>query len=80
MVQEIDQIVQAIAIASDPSQVSLHQQALDYLSTIQQNVEMTWRWALAIFVEPDAEGGGRKYPVQARFWALRLLDEFLDKG
>lgn len=80
MEQELNQIVQAIAIASEPSQLSLHQQALEYLSTIQQNAETTWRWAISIFVEADSEGGTRKYPPQARFWALRLLDDFLDNG
>lgn len=80
MEQELNQIVQAIAIASDPSQLALHQQALEYLSTIQQNAETTWRWAVAIFVEGGSEGEARKYPPQARFWALRLLDDFLDNG
>lgn len=75
---ELDQITQAILIASDPSQTSLHAQALEYLSSIQQNAQMTWRWALALFVEPGTEGGGRKYPPQARFFALRVLEDFLD--
>ena len=75
---ELDQITQAILIASDPSQTSLHAQALEYLSSIQQNAQMAWRWALALFVEPGTEGGDRKYPPQARFFALRVLDDFLD--
>jgi len=75
---ELDQITQAILIASDPSQTSLHAQALDYLSSIQQNAQMTWRWALALFVEPSTEGSDRKYPPQARFFALRVLEDFLD--
>lgn len=75
---ELDQITQAILIASDPSQTSLHAQALEYLSSVQQNAQMTWRWALALFVEPRAEGTERKYPPQVRFFALRVLDEFLD--
>jgi exportin-T len=75
---ELDQITQAILIASDPSQTSLHAQALEYLSSIQQNAQVTWRWALALFVEPGAEGGERKYPPQVRFFALRVLEDFLD--
>jgi len=75
---ELDQITQAILIASDPSQTSLHAQALDYLSSVQQNAQMTWRWALALFVEPSTEGTARKYPPQARFFALRVLEDFLD--
>ncbi|KAF9477931.1 ARM repeat-containing protein [Pholiota conissans] len=77
MEQEIDRIVQAIAIASDQSQISLHQQALAYISTVQQNPNEAWRLALKLFVDQNADGT-RKYPVQARFFGLRLLDEFLD--
>jgi len=75
---DLDQITQAILIASDPSQTPLHAQALEYLSSVQQNAQMTWRWALALFVEPGTEGSDRKYPPQARFFALRVLEDFLD--
>lgn len=74
-----DQLVQAILIASDPSQVNLHQQALEYLGTIQQNAANTWRLAIEIFLA-STESGSRKHPPQARFFALRVLDEFLDNG
>jgi exportin-T len=77
MDQDIDQVVQAIAIAFDQGQISLHQQALAYISTIQQNASETWRLALKLFVAQNADGS-RKYPSQARFFALRVLDEFLD--
>jgi exportin-T len=77
MEQEVDQVVQAIVIASDPTQGSLHQQALAFLSTVQQNAANTWRLALKIFIDQTPEGS-RKYPAQARFFALRVLDEFLD--
>ncbi|KAG6842293.1 pre-tRNA nuclear export protein [Blastosporella zonata] len=77
MEREIDQVVQAITIASDPTQVSLHQQVLAYIGTIQQNAATTWRLALPIFVDRNAEGS-RKHPSQARFFALRVLDEFFD--
>jgi exportin-T len=76
MDQEIQQVVQAISIASDPTQIPLHQQALQFLSTVQQNANTTWRLALAIFVDV-ADGGARKHDSQARFYALRVLDEFL---
>lgn len=74
---ELNQVVQAIVIASDPAQTSLHQQALDYLQSIQQNAATTWRLALAIYVDATSEGI-RKYPTEARFFALRVLDDFLD--
>ena len=77
MEQDLNQFVQAILIASDPSQSSLHQQALDYLSAIQQQNPSTWRLAAAVFVE-SSQDGGRKHPPQVRFFALRVLDEFLD--
>jgi exportin-T len=78
MEQELEQIVQAIQIASDPNQTALHQQALEYLTTIQSNAQVTWGWALAIFVDAGSAGGARKYDPQARFFALRVLDDFLD--
>ena len=78
MEQETDRFVQAILIAVDPSQAALHQQALEYLSTVQQNVHETWRLALTVFVERDSQGQGRRYPPQARFSSLRMLDEFFD--
>ncbi|KAF8206454.1 armadillo-type protein [Mycena galopus ATCC 62051] len=77
MEQELDQVVQAINIASDPAQAALHQQALNYLGTIQQNAENTWRLALPLFVDTTPDGA-RKHPAQVRFFALRVLDEFFD--
>lgn len=77
MEQELNQLVQAILIASDPTSGGLHQQALEYLSTIQQNSSNTWRLALSLFLE-TGQDGARKYPPQARFYALRVLDDFLD--
>ncbi|KAK7033114.1 Exportin-T [Favolaschia claudopus] len=77
MEQELEQVVQAINIASDPAQAALHQQALNFISTIQENAENTWRLALPLFVDTSADGV-RKYPPQVRFFALRVLDEFFD--
>lgn len=78
MEQEVDRFIQAILIACDPSQVALHQQALEYLSHVQQNAHESWRLALKVFVDIDPSGQGRKYHPQARFTALRVLDEFFD--
>ena len=77
MEREFEKVVQAIAIAFDPNQISLHQQALAYLSTIQENTNETWRLALHLFVDQNPDGS-RKYPPQARFFGLRVLDDFLD--
>ena len=77
MDQEIEKVVQAISIASDPSQSSLHQDAIAYLNTIQQNASESWRIALPLFVDTNADGS-RKYNPQTRFFALRVLDEYLD--
>jgi exportin-T len=78
MEQQADQVVRAILIASDPNQDnSLHQQALDYLSNIQQNAGETWGLALNLFVDATPTGD-RKHPTQVRFFALRVLDDFLE--
>jgi len=77
MEQQIEQVVRAISIAFDQTQISLHQEALAYLSTIQTNANETWSLALKIFIDQNPDGS-RKYPPQARFFSLRVLDEFLD--
>lgn len=77
MDQEVNQLVQAILIASDPTQGTLHQQALEYLSNVQQNAARSWRLALALFVDTTPDGA-RKHPPQARFFGLQVLDNFLD--
>lgn len=77
MEREVDQVVQAILVASDPAQASLHQQALEYLTEVQKNVNDTWRLGLALFVDVNADGT-RKHPPQARFFGLRVLEDFLD--
>jgi exportin-T len=75
MDQEINKIVQAAVIASDWNQSHLHAQALEYLNGIQANASSTWRLALALFVDL-AQPGVRKHPTQARFFALRILDDY----
>lgn len=77
---ELQQVVQAINIAADPTQQAsdVYQQALAYLQSIQQNGESSWRLALHLFVDQNADGT-RKYPTQARFFALRVLDDFFDE-
>jgi exportin-T len=77
MDQQVDQAVQAILIASDPTQGSLHQQALEYLSNIQKNSGETWGLALNLFVDATPTGQ-RRHPTEARFFALRVLDDFLE--
>lgn len=77
MKQETEQFVRAIVIAADPSQGALHKQAIEYLQTIQANVKETWQLALNVFVAQGPDGT-RRHPVEARFFALKVLDEFLD--
>ncbi len=74
---DLNQLVQTILIAADPTQGALHNQALEFLSTVQQNSANTWRVALELFVETGPDGS-RKYPPHARFFALRVLEDFLD--
>ena len=77
MEHDLDQLAEAITIASNPTQGVLHNQALEYLQTIQQNAATTWRAALTLFVESGADGS-RKYTPAVRFFALRVLEEFLE--
>ncbi|KAF8656825.1 hypothetical protein AX16_002373 [Volvariella volvacea WC 439] len=77
MEREIEQIAQAIAIASDPTQAALHQQALAFISTVQQNAATAWRLAITLFVNRNPDQT-HKYSPEARFFALRVLDEFFD--
>jgi exportin-T len=77
MEQQADQVVQAILIASDPTQGGLHQQALEYLSNIQKNAGETWSLALSLFADATLTGE-RRHPTEARFFALRVLDDFLE--
>ncbi|KAK2463400.1 hypothetical protein APHAL10511_004486 [Amanita phalloides] len=77
MEREIEQLVQAISIASDPSQVFLYPQALSYIRTVQESILNAWRVALHIFLETNHDGS-RKYNAQARFFALGLLDDFFE--
>lgn len=76
MEEEIQRYAEAIRIASEPSQGHLHQQALEYLSSLHQNANETWRLALTVFT--DMTSDGRKYPTSVRFHSLSLLDEFFD--
>jgi hypothetical protein len=75
--QQADQVVRAILVASDPTQSSLHQQALKFLSNIQQSAGETWGLALNLFADATPTGE-RKHPTEARFFALRVLDDFLE--
>ncbi|KIY72334.1 ARM repeat-containing protein [Cylindrobasidium torrendii FP15055 ss-10] len=79
MEQELDRVVQAIAVASNPTpaQTSLQPDALAYLQTIEQNAAETWRIAFPLFLDTAADGS-RKYPAEVRFFALRVLDNFFD--
>ena len=77
MNHDLDQLAEAINIASNPTPGLLHNQALEYLQTVQQNAATTWRAALTLFVETGA-GGSRKYAPNVRFFALRVLEDFLE--
>ncbi|KIY43983.1 ARM repeat-containing protein [Fistulina hepatica ATCC 64428] len=78
MDQEIEHIVQAISIAADPVPQSLavQQEALNYLNAIQQS-KNAWQLGLHIFAERSPDESS-KYPSQTRFFALTILDNFLD--
>lgn len=77
MEHDLDQLAEAITIASNPTQGALHNQALEYLQTVQQNASATWRAALTLFMETGMNGA-RKYSPNVRFFALRILEDFLE--
>lgn len=77
MAHDLDQLAEAINIASNPTPGELHNQALEYLQNVQQNAAATWRAALTLFVETGV-GGSRKYAPNVRFFALRILEDFLE--
>lgn len=77
--QLVDQIAQAILVASDPTQIQLHQQALEYVQTTLKDSPESWRIALALLLDTNADGT-RKHHPQVRFYALRALDDFLESS
>ncbi|KAF8526317.1 ARM repeat-containing protein [Hysterangium stoloniferum] len=80
MDEEVNQIIQAIYIAANPttSDRLVYQQALDFLTEVLSKSADTWKIGLALFVESDASGA-RKHPPQVRLWSLRLVENFLDE-
>lgn len=77
MEHDINQIVQAILVASDPTQGSLHQQALDFIQTQLESKSESWKLGLALFLDPSADGAQRQLP-QVRFYGLRILEGYLE--
>lgn len=77
MDETVNQIAQAIVVASDVSQVQLHPQALQFIQETIKNFSEPWRLGLALFVDSNPDGS-RKHPVQVRFYGLRVLEEYLD--
>jgi len=82
MEAEIANIVQAIAIASNPlhQDKALQSQAVSYLAQVSENAQgdEVWKLALELFIAVDPSASGRKYDSQTRLFALRLLETFLD--
>ena len=74
---EINQISQAILVASDPTQAALHQEALQFVQNSLKNSPDSWKIGLALFMDTNPDGS-RKYQPQVRFYGLRVLEEFLD--
>lgn len=73
----VNQIAQAILVASDPLQASVHQEALQFVQNTLSNSSESWRIGLALFVDTNPDGS-RKYQSQVRFYGLRILEDFLD--
>jgi exportin-T len=81
MDSEIARLVQAIAVAINPTQdKALQTQALEFIHQVQQNAQNHQVWSMALKLFTDSESGSsmRKYDSQTRLFALRILEEFLD--
>ncbi|QRV89824.1 exportin-T protein [Ceratobasidium sp. AG-Ba] len=71
-------ILNAIAIASDPAQDrALQNEAVEFLNTVRAGATETWPVALRLFVGDDAAQRA-KQSVHVRLFALQVLDELLD--
>ncbi|KAG8712895.1 pre-tRNA nuclear export protein [Ceratobasidium sp. 395] len=71
-------ILSAIAIASDPAQDrTLQNEAVEYLNTVRAGATETWPVALGLFVGENTEQRA-KQSVHVRLFALQVLDELLD--
>ncbi|KAF8604237.1 KapM protein [Ceratobasidium sp. AG-I] len=71
-------ILNAIAIASDPAQNrSLQNEAVEFLNTVRAGAIETWPVALRLFVGESVEQRA-KQSVHVRLFALQVLDELLD--
>jgi exportin-T len=71
-------ILSAIAIASDPAQDrTLQNEAVEFLNTVRAGATETWPIALKLFVGEDAATRA-KQSVHVRLFALQVLDELLD--
>lgn len=79
MTDQVDQIAQAILVASDPTQIQLHPQALAFIQSAFKDSSDSWRTALALILDVNPDGS-RKHHPQVRFYALRVLDDYLDNS
>lgn len=71
-------IISAIAIASDPSQPRpLQNEAVEFLNTVRTGAIDTWPVALQLFVCEDSAARAKQI-AQVRLFALQVLDELLD--
>jgi hypothetical protein len=79
---EIARLVQAIAVAINPTQQdkALQAQALTYIHQLQQSAQNQEVWSMALRLFTDRNPGSlmRKYDSQTRLFALRILEDFLD--
>ncbi|EJD06563.1 ARM repeat-containing protein [Fomitiporia mediterranea MF3/22] len=74
---DIEQISQAILVASDPTQTGLHQQALEFAQDRLKSSAEPWKIGLSLFIDTNSDGT-RKHQPQVRFYGLRILEDFLD--
>lgn len=76
-----EQLVQAVAIASNPTAVqdpSLPQQALDFLQHLKTITHESWTCGWQVYSARDPGTGSPKYPEQARLFGLNLVADYLE--
>lgn len=74
-----DQILAAIAVASDPSTHGqpIQADAVQFLAKVRKESSESWRPALSLFLATDDQGH-RRFGDNVRLFALNIVDDFLD--
>jgi exportin-T len=75
-----EQILQAIAVASDHSLQGqeIHSQAIAFINKVRSESAESWRPALSLFVATNDTTGARRFADDVRLFALNIIADFLN--